>query len=360
MSVDGSDQRPAGLPAEITSSPSWSPDGSALVYSKCAGIPKSGSLQDMECNLFTYRLDTGVIKQLTFGKVDDSSPDWGALGIVFDSKRNKSYGIWIVDGTGNNLRQIMTNNDLNLDPRWDHTTDSIVFSKATVNANNIWSTDIHGNEIQLTQFGFANRPPVANAGVDQTIECTGQGGTRVTLNGSASSDSDNDQLTYTWTGRFGTVIGPTPSLTLPMGANTITLTVTDGKGGTSSDEVIVNIADSTPPIIKDATTNPDLLWPPNHGMVPVIVNVSASDICSPTTVCKIVSVNSNEPINGLGDGDTAPDWEINGNLEVKLRAERAGTGGGRIYTITIQCTDASGNSATKAIVVTVPQNRSVK
>jgi len=360
ISVDGSGQRTAGLPAEITSDRSWSPDGNALVYSKCAGIPKSGSWQDMECNLFTYRFDTGAIKQLTFGKADDSSPDWGALGIVFDSKRNKSYGIWMVDDTGNNLRQITTNDDLNLDPRWDHTTDTIVFSKATENANNIWSTDIQGNEIQLTQFGFTNQPPVANAGVDQTVECTGIGGTSVTLNGSASSDPDNDQLTYTWTGQFGTVIGPTPTLILPMGASTITLTVTDGKGAASSDEVIVNIADATPPSIKDAMTNPNLLWPPNHGMMPVIVNVTASDICSTTTACKIVSVNSNEPVNGLGDGDTAPDWEINGNLEVTLRAERAGTGNGRIYTITVQCTDASGNSATKDVVVTVPQSRSVK
>jgi hypothetical protein len=182
----------------------------------------------------------------------------------------------------------------------------------------------------------------------------------VTLDGSASSDPDNDTLTYTWSGQFGIVNGSTPTVILSMGSNTITLTVTDGKGGTSTDTVDVMVADSTPPSISGIDTAPRSLFPPNHKMTPVFLDVSSSDICSPATMCKIASVNSNEPINGLGDGDTAPDWEINGELEVMLRAERAGKGDGRVYTVNVQCTDSSGNSASKDVSITVAKNSSKK
>jgi hypothetical protein len=83
--------------------------------------------------------------------------------------------------------------------------------------------------------------------------------------------------------------------------------------------------------------------------------VSASDN-SGQVACRIISVASNEPIDGLGDGDTAPDWLITGNLSLDLRAERSGKGTGRIYTITIECSDSSGNSSTGAVTVRVPRN----
>ena len=41
----------------------------------------------------------------------------------------------------------------------------------------------------------------------------------------------------------------------------------------------------------------------------------------------------------------APDWEITGDLTLDLRAERSGSGTGREYTITVQCTDGTGNFA---------------
>ncbi len=205
-----------------------------------------------------------------------------------------------------------------------------------------------------------NQSPIANAGPDRTVECTSPSGANVMLDGTASSDPDGDTLTFTWTGPFGTADGPKPTVTLPLGTHTITLAVDDGKGGTASDTVSVKVVDTTPPNIASVTANPNVLWSPNHQMMSATVAASASDICSAEPVCQITSVSSNEPINGLGDGDQEPDWEITGNLTVNLRGERSGTGNGRAYTITVGCTDASGNSPAQTVTVTVPRDQKKK
>lgn len=142
-----------------------------------------------------------------------------------------------------------------------------------------------------------------------------------------------------------------------MGTTPVTLTVTDDKGASASCTATVTVVDQQPPTIKSVTASPNVLWPPNHKMVPVTVSVSASDLCDTAPSCRIASVSSNEPVDGLGDGDMAPDWEITGPLTVNLRAERSGTGSGRVYTITVQCTDTSKNSSTGTVAVTVPHDQ---
>jgi len=94
-------------------------------------------------------------------------------------------------------------------------------------------------------------------------------------------------------------------------------------------------------------------------MVPVTVSVSITDACDVNVAnrCKIISVTSNEPINGLGDGNTTPDYQITGNLALNFRAERSGNGNGRVYTIGVVCTDAPGNSSVSTVAVTVPHNQ---
>ena len=68
-----------------------------------------------------------------------------------------------------------------------------------------------------------------------------------------------------------------------------------------------------------------------------------ADACG-TATCLIASVTSNEPANGTGDGNTAPDWEITGPNTVDVRAERSGGGSGRVYIVTGRCTDPAGNA----------------
>jgi len=116
----------------------------------------------------------------------------------------------------------------------------------------------------------------------------------------------------------------------------------------------------TPDPDLTAEACPDTLWPPNHKMVPVKLEVS-SDYFGPDDTCKIISVSSNEPEDGVGDGHHIPDWEITGDLTVDLRAERSGIGSDRIYTITVECTDdASDITATATAEVLVPHDQKEK
>lgn len=132
----------------------------------------------------------------------------------------------------------------------------------------------------------------------------------------------------------------------------------------SEDGVLDNIsvvkaappADTTPPVITSLTPSTATLWPPNHKLVPIALTASATDAVGVTSL-KIISVTSNEPDNGLGDGDTANDIAITGDLTLNLRAERSGKGNGRIYTITVEAKDAAGNASTKTVTVSVPKSQ---
>jgi hypothetical protein len=89
--------------------------------------------------------------------------------------------------------------------------------------------------------------------------------------------------------------------------------------------------------------------------VEVTIDYTVTDPCPNTCV---LTVASNEPINGTGDGNTSPDWEVIDAHHVRLRAERAGGGTGRVYTITITCTnDSNKESSIQTVTVLVPHDQ---
>ena len=121
------------------------------------------------------------------------------------------------------------------------------------------------------------------------------------------------------------------------------------------DPVLVGICETTPPLV-DVTVSPDMLWPPNHKYVTVEATVAVTD-ADPNATVTLFSVTSNESDNGLGDGDKPNDIVILDDFTFKLRAERSGTGDGRVYTITYEVTDFCGNSTVASAVVTVPHSQ---
>jgi hypothetical protein len=151
--------------------------------------------------------------------------------------------------------------------------------------------------------------------------------------------------------------------TFPLGTTTVTVTAKDAAGNTSTGSFTITVRDTTAPTLTSVTPSTGTLWPPNHQMVAITLNSVASDLVG--VAGYVVTATSSEPDNGLGDGDTANDIQISGSGTlapvVNLRAERAGNGNGRTYTITVQAKDAAGNlSAPKTTTVFVPKSQGGK
>lgn len=146
----------------------------------------------------------------------------------------------------------------------------------------------------------------------------------------------------------------------PVGETTVTCTSTAGPECTFK----VTVTDEQPPDIT--TVGTISMWPPNHNYETFNVSdlvTGVSDNCDATIgigSVVIASVSSDEVENaaGGGDGNTLNDIVIAGNCKsVQLRSERMGGGNGRVYTITLKVTDASGNVSTATVKVIVPHSQ---
>lgn len=108
-----------------------------------------------------------------------------------------------------------------------------------------------------------------------------------------------------------------------------------------------------PPSCELAQASPGLLWPPNHRLLPVRI-VGVADPDDPNVTTTITAVTQDEPVNGVGDGDTSPDAVLLGATAM-VRAERSGIGTGRVYKLTF--TAADGGTCTGSVTVCVPHDR---
>jgi hypothetical protein len=209
--------------------------------------------------------------------------------------------------------------------------------------------------------------PTVNCSVPLILESTN--GAAVAVLQAEVQDTSGSTVQVVWT-VDGT---PAQTNTIPSGGNithsNVTLTANFGLGehvvvvtasnsGTNvaTCSTTVSVRDTTPPQISHTQANPSVLWPPNNKMVPVTISVTASD-ANQSIGCRIIAVRSNEArVSAMRHSKPEPDWQITGDLTVSLRAQRLGTGQGRVYSIDVECTDAAGNTSMSTVAVTVPKN----
>src|SRR5215475_1378562 len=150
-----------------------------------------------------------------------------------------------------------------------------------------------------------------------------------------------------------TVACPTPNNTAIVNSATVASTTPDPNTAPNNMASASVVVSNPPPVISGLSVDNPTLWPPNHKMVPVTLSYDISDNCDAGLI-PIITVSSNEPVNGTGDGNTCPDWQVIDAHHVLLRAERSGNGSGRIYTITLTVTDSAGSSSSSSVIVRVP------
>ncbi|MDH3524162.1 MAG: hypothetical protein OES32_11295 [Acidobacteriota bacterium] len=115
-----------------------------------------------------------------------------------------------------------------------------------------------------------------------------------------------------------------------------------------------------PPVCVDAAADPDELWPPNHKFRDIAI-VGVVDPDGDPVMITITDISQDEPLNGLGDGNTCPDGTGVGTSTARVRAERTGTpkvpGDGRVYHIGFEAEDGNGGECMGTVTVCVPHDQ---
>ena len=193
------------------------------------------------------------------------------------------------------------------------------------------------------------------------VECNAPSAGRVTLDGSGSTESGlgDPIVRFDWfrhrspwqVDHLGS--GPLLEVLLPLGESRISLEVADAGGVIATAETIIKVFDTSPPKLL-AVADPAMLWPPNHRIVPVHIDLQETDICSPIVSVRLASVSSSEPESAAEDIDEVAIGTR--DTDLLLRAGRAPEGPGRVYELIYIARDGALLEAQASVLIRVPHD----
>jgi hypothetical protein len=193
----------------------------------------------------------------------------------------------------------------------------------------------------------SNNVPQANTLVSFSVTAgpnSGQASDPAECSPAGCTTDANGQVSWTYTSNGQT------------GTDTITASFTD-TGGTVRSTTASKEWVNSPPNCSNVAPNVTSLWPPNHKLHEITLAGATDPDGDPVTIT-ITGVTQDEPINGLGDGDTSPDAQTGtASNKVFVRAERSGTGDGRVYEIAYTASDPAGATCTGSVTVGVPHDQ---
>lgn len=129
-------------------------------------------------------------------------------------------------------------------------------------------------------------------------------------------------------------------------------------GGQEGFVAKIGRVDQAPEI--SCTVSKSSLWPPNSSLVNVGLQITATDDTDPAPVVKVSVFSDETDVDSANGGVASPDAVAWAAGTLQLRAERQGSGDGRVYLILLTATDSAGNTGYSCCTVTVPHSRSAK
>ncbi len=197
MDLDGANARALTNDRSIALSPSWSPDGSLIIFSTYRDggsphlyvVPAAGGRlyqvsarpglntspayspdgREIACTLSKdgnseiYLLDArgGSPRRLTDNRAIDTSPSWSPTGqqIAFTSDRGGTPQVYVMDRTGGNQHRLTYDVDYTDSPAWSPKGDLIAFVSRTSGGFDIYVCRADGSDARLVVSGGSNENP---------------------------------------------------------------------------------------------------------------------------------------------------------------------------------------------------------